>query len=180
MKIGSWIAESVSILNTSKNRYVFTADFLLFNFEVLFSSQENAILSFDVNAPQLTSCVALCVNKSSRHFTRIKCLSSIIVSKLECHILTKVRIRKNLNIFKTRLKLYLCYLDFNLHFKFIRIARLCVIKRYMYLFCTMDCFQVHPFIVNMIIKSDTSSIKIIVHRIYKYYWCLHIVCMYMY
>ena len=40
MKIGSWIAESVSILNTSKNRYEFTADFLLFNFEVLFSSQE--------------------------------------------------------------------------------------------------------------------------------------------
>ena len=55
MKIGSWIAESVSILNTSKNRYVFTADFLLFNFEVLFSSQENAILSLDVNAEQLTS-----------------------------------------------------------------------------------------------------------------------------
>ena len=40
--------------------------------EVLFSSQENAILSFDVNAPQLASCVALCVNKSSRHFTRTK------------------------------------------------------------------------------------------------------------
>ena len=53
MKIGSWIAESVSILKTSKNRYVFTADFLLFNYEVLFLSQENAILSFDVNAPQL-------------------------------------------------------------------------------------------------------------------------------
>ena len=114
MKIGSWIAESVSILNTSKNRYVFTADFLLFNFEVLFSFNENAILSFDVNSPQLTSCVTLCVNKSSRHFTRIKCLRLIIVSKLEYHILTKGRIHKNLNIFKTRSK---CYLDFNLHFK---------------------------------------------------------------
>ena len=90
MKIGSWIAESMSILNTSKNRYVF-----IFNFEVLFSSEESAILSFDVNAPQLTSCVTLCVNKSSRHFTRIKWLPSIIVSKLECHILTKGRIHKN-------------------------------------------------------------------------------------
>ena len=79
MKIGSWIAESVSNLDTSKNRYVFTADFLLFNFEVLFLSQENAIFSFDVNAPQLTSCVTLCVYKSSRHFTLIKCLLSIIV-----------------------------------------------------------------------------------------------------
>ena len=49
----------MSILNTSKNRYVFTADFLLFNFEVLFSSQENDILSFDVNPAQLT-CVAVC------------------------------------------------------------------------------------------------------------------------
>ena len=83
-----------------KNRYVFTADFLLFNFEVLFSSQENAIFSFDVNAPQRKSCVTLCVYKSSRHFTRIKCLRSIIVSKLECHILTKKNL-KNLNIFKT-------------------------------------------------------------------------------
>ena len=164
MKIGSWIAESVSILNTSKNRYVFTADFLLFNFKVLFSSQENAILSFDVNAPQLTSCVTLCVNKSSRHFTRIKCLRSIIL-KLECHILTKWRIHKNLNIFKTRSK---CYLDFNLHFKFIRVARACVIKKYMYMFCTKDCFQVNPFIVDIIIKSDTSAIKIIVPRISKY------------
>ena len=146
----------MSILNTSKNRYVFTADFLLFNFEVLFSSQENVILSFDVNAPQLTSCVTLCVNKSSRHFTRIKCSRSIIVSKLECHILTKGRIHKNLNIFKTRSK---CYLDFNLHFKFIRVARACVTKRYMYMFCTKDCFQVHPFIVDIIIKSDTSANK---------------------
>ena len=127
----------MSILNTSKNLYVFTADFLLFNFEVLFSSKENAILSFDVNAPQLTSCVTLCVNKSSRHFTRIKCLRSIIVSKLECHMLTKGRIHKNLNIFKTQSK---CYLDFNLHFKFIRVARECVIKRYMYMFCTKHCF----------------------------------------
>ena len=59
MKIGSWIAESVSILSTSKNGYVFTADFLLFNFEVLLLTQENVILSFDVNAPQLTSCVTL-------------------------------------------------------------------------------------------------------------------------
>ena len=54
------------ILNTSKNRYVFAADFLLVDFEVLFSSQENAIFSFDVNAPQLTSCVTLCVYKSKR------------------------------------------------------------------------------------------------------------------
>ena len=153
----------MSILNTSKNLYVFTADFLLFNFEVLFSSKENAILSFDVNAPQLTSCVTLCVNKPRRHFTRIKCLRSIIVLKLECHILTKGRIHKNLNIFKTRSK---CYLDFNLHFKFIRVARACVIKRYM--FCIKHCFQVHPFIVDIIIKSDTSAIKIIVHRISKY------------
>ena len=143
----------MSILNTSKNRYVFTADFLLFNFEVLFSSQENVILSFDVNAPQLTSCVTLCVNKSSGHFMRIKYSRSIIVSKLEFHILTKGR---NLNIFKTRSK---CYLDFNLHFKFIRVARACVIKRYMYMFCTKDCFQVHPFIVDIIIKSDTSANK---------------------
>ena len=156
MKIGSWIAESMSILNTSKNRYVFTADFLLFNFEVLFSSEENAILSFDVNAPQLTSCVTLCINKSSRHFTRIKCLHSIIVSKLECHILTKGRIHKNR------------YPNFNLKFKFIRVACACVIKRYMYMFCIKDCFQVHPFIVDIIIKSDTSAIKIIVHRISKY------------
>ena len=154
MKIGSWIAESMSILNTSKNRYVFTADFLLFNFEVLFSSQENVILSFDVNAPQLTSCVTLCVNKS--HFTRIKCSRSIIVSKLECHILTKGRIHKNLDIFKTRSK---CYLDFNLHFNFIRVGRACVIKRYMHMFCTKDCFQVHPFIVDIIVKSDTSAKK---------------------
>ena len=128
-----------------------------------FHRKENAILSFDVNAPQLTSCVTLCVNKSSRHFTRIKCLRSIIVSKLECHILTKGRIHKNLNIFKSRSK---CYLDFNLHFKIIHVARACVIKRYMYMFCTKDCFQVHPFIVD--IKSDTSAIKIIVHRISKY------------
>ena len=91
----------MSILNTSKNRYVFTADFLLFNFEVLFSSQENVILSLDVNAPQLTSCVMLCVNKSSIHFTRIKYLRSIIVLKLECHILTKGRVHKKINIFKT-------------------------------------------------------------------------------
>ena len=130
--------------------------FLLFNFEVLFSSQENVILSFDVNAPLLTSCVRLCVNKSSRHFTRIKCSHSIIVSKLECHILTKGRIHKNLNIFENRSK---CYLDFNLHFKFVRVARACVIKRYMYIFCTKDCFQVHPFIVDIIIKSDISANK---------------------
>ena len=97
----------MSILNTSKNRYVFTADFLLFNFEVLFSSKENAIMSFDVNAPQLTSSVTLCVNNLSRHFTRIKCLRSINVSKLECHILTKGLINKNLDIFKTRSKCYL-------------------------------------------------------------------------
>ena len=32
-------------------------------------------------------------------------------------------------------------------------------KRYMYMFCTMDSFQVHPFIVDMIIKSDTSAKK---------------------
>ena len=32
-----------------------------------------------------------------------------------------------------------------------------------------DCFQVHPFIVDMVIKSDTSAIKIIVHWISKYY-----------
>ena len=133
----------MSVLITSKNRYVFTADFLLFNFEVLFSSQENAI------SPHLTSCVTLCVYKSSRHFTRIKCLRSIIVSKLECHILTKRRINKNLNIFKTRSK---GYLDSNLHFKFIHVARACVIKMYMYMFCTKDCLQVHPFIVDIIIK----------------------------
>ena len=153
----------MSILNTSKNRYVFMADFLLFNFEVLFSSQENAIFSFDVNAPQLTSCVTLCVYKSSRHFMRIKYLRSIIVSKLECNILTKRRIHKNLNIFKTRSK---CYLDFNSHFKFIHVARSCVIKMYVYMFCTKDCFQIHPFIVDRIFKSDT--IKIIVHRISRY------------
>ena len=139
----------MSILNTSKNRYVFTADFLLFNFEVLFSSQENAILSFDVNAPQLTSCVTLCVNKSSRHFTRMICLRSIIVSKLEYHILTKGRIHKNLNIFKTRSK---CHLDLNLHFKFIHVARACEVHVH-----TMDCFQVHPFIVDIIIKSDNKN-----------------------
>ena len=61
-----------------------------------------------------------------------------------------------------------CFLDFNLRFKFIRVARTCVIKRYIYMFCTIDCFQVHPVIVDMIIKSDTSAIKIIVHRISKY------------
>ena len=151
MKIGSWIAESVSILNTSKNRYVFTADFLLFNFEVLFSSQENTILSFDVNATQLTSCVTLCVNKSSRHFTRIKCLRSIIqfVSKLKCHILIKGLIHKNLNIFITRSK---CYLDFNLH-----VARACVIKRYLYMFCIKDCFQGHPFIVDIILNQTLQQ-----------------------
>ena len=33
------------------------------------------------------------------------------------------------------------------------------------MFCTKDCFQVHPFIVDIIIKSDTSAIKNIVYRI---------------
>ena len=138
---------------------MFTADFLLFNFEFLFSSQENAILSFDVNAPQLTSCGTLCVNKSSRHFTRIKCLRSIIVSKLECHILTKGRIYKNLNIFETRSK---CYLDFNLYFKFINTCRACMCNKEVHVHvCTKDCFQVHPFIVDIIIKLDTSPIKLL-------------------
>ena len=136
---------------------MFTADFLLFNFEVLLLTQENAILSFDVNAPQLTSCVTLCVNKSSRHFTRIKCLRLNIVSKLECLILTKGRVHKNPNILKTRSK---CFLDFNLviRLKFIRVAHACVIKRYMYMFCTKD-YQVHPFTVGLTIKTDTSVLN---------------------
>ena len=138
-----------------------------------FHPKKNAILSFDVNAPQLTSCVTLCVNKSSRHFTRIKCSRSIIVSKLEWHILTNGRIHKILNIFKTRSK---CYLDFNLHFKFIRVARAFVIKRNMYMFC-MDCLQVHPFNMDMIIKSDTSAIKLLyieylnINDAYIFYVC---------
>ena len=140
--------------------------FCYLTLKFLFSSQENAILSFDVNAPQLTSCVTLCINKSSGHFMRIKCLRSIIVSKLECHKLTKGRIHTNLNIFKTRSK---CYLDFNLHFKFIT-CRACMCNKEVHVHvCTKDCFQVHPFVMDIIIKSDSSAIKIIVHRISKYY-----------
>ena len=29
------------------------------------------------------------------------------------------------------------------------------------MFCIMDCFQVHPFIVDIIIKSDTSAMKLL-------------------
>ena len=29
------------------------------------------------------------------------------------------------------------------------------------MFCIMDYFQVHPFIVDIIIKSDTSAIKLL-------------------
>ena len=120
---------------------------------------------------KLTSCVTLCVNKSSRHFTRIKCLRSIIVSKLECHILTKGRIHKNLNIFKTRSK---CYFDFNLLFKFIRIARSCVIKKYMYMFCTMDCsFIVDIIICTSNILTDTAMLISELTRFDSFYIFFH-------